>query len=720
MTRRASIGDPQLASRLEHAIEGEVRFDRLSRGLYSTDASIYQIEPIGVVIPRTVADVLHTIQIAAEEGVPVLPRGAGTSQSGQAVGRAVVIDTSKYLNRIHAVDRDAGTVVVDPGVVLDDLNAELAGDGLFFPVDVATSSRATIGGMAGNNSAGARSLRYGIMADNVCRVDMILAGGEKVRCSAVPGNLHDRYFDSVSKTYRELVRQVRALYVRERDELERRIPRVLRHVAGYNLHRVGIDGHNMAEFVIGSEGTLGFFTELELELAPLPSSRVLGVCHFPTLHAAMDATRHVVELGPTAVELVDSTLIGLARQNPTFATALQRFVRGEPGALLLVEFSGADRDETRRGLDQLEDLVAELGFPGSVVRAEDGESQQAIWDVRKAGMNIIMSAKGARKPIAFIEDCAVPLEHLAEYTDRMSAVFAEHGTGSTWYAHASVGCLHIRPVLNLRDPDDVATMRSITEHAHAIVAEYKGSHSGEHGDGIVRSEFLKPMLGDRLVHAFEEIKRLFDPNGLFNPGKIVDAPRMDDRSLFRHQPDDTLHDEAAVLDWSPWGGLTGAVEMCNSNGECRKRTPGAMCPSFRVTNDERDVTRGRANALRLALTGQMGDDGMASDAVYETMDLCIGCKACRSECPTGVDMARMKIEVLQARARAHGVAMRERVVANLPRYAPLASRFSGLANLSQTMPGSAWAAGRLGFTSKRSLPAWHRNPFGPDDVSDGA
>ncbi len=719
MTRHASLGDPRLASRLERAIQGEVRFDQLSRGLYSTDASIYQVEPIGVVIPRTTADVMHTIQIAAEEGVPVLPRGAGTSQAGQAVNRAVVIDTSKYLKRIHAVNRDAGTVVVDPGVVLDDLNAELAPDGLFFPVDVATSNRATIGGMAGNNSAGARSLRYGIMADNVRRVDMIMAGGEEVRCSAVPADLNDPYFDSVSPTYRELVRQVRALYVRERDELERRIPRVLRHVAGYNLHRVGIDGHNMAEFVIGSEGTLGFFTELELQLAPLPTSRVLGVCHFPTLRAAMDATQHIVELRPTAVELVDSALLRLAGRNPTFATALQRFVRGEPAALLLVEFSGADRDETQRGLNQLEDLVAELGFPDSVVRAEDGEFQQAIWGVRKAGLNIVMSMKGARKPVSFIEDCAVPLEHLAEYTDRLSAVFAEYNTQAAWYAHASVGCLHVRPVLDLRDPDDIATMRSIAERAHAIVAEYKGSHSGEHGDGIVRSEFLKPMLGDRLVRAFEEIKQLFDPNGLFNPGKIVKAPRMDDRSLFRYQPNDAPHDEGAVLDWSPWGGLMGAVEMCNSNGACRKRTPGAMCPSFRVTNDERDVTRGRANALRLALTGRMGDGGITSDALHETMDLCIGCKACRSECPTGVDMARMKIEVLHARARTHGIALRERMVANLPRLAPLASRIPGLVNFSRTMPGSTWATGRLGFTSKRSLPAWHRNPFAPDYASDG-
>jgi Fe-S oxidoreductase len=481
---------------------------------------------------------------------------------------------------------------------------------------------------------------------------------------------------------------------------------------------VGIDGHNMAEFVIGSEGTLGFFTELELQLAPIPTSRVLGVCHFPTLHAAMDATRHMVELKPTAVELVDSALLRLAGQNPTFATTLQRFVRGEPAALVLVEFSGAEWDRTRRGLDQLEDLVAELGFPGSVVRAEEGEFQQAIWSVRKAGLNIVMSMKGARKPISFIEDCAVPLEHLAEYTDRLSAVFAKHDTKATWYAHASVGCLHVRPALNLRDPDDVATMRSIAEQAHAIVAEYKGSHSGEHGDGIVRSEFLQPMLGDRLVRAFEEIKLLFDPMGLFNPGKIVDAPRMDDRALFRYQPDDA-RDEATVLDWSPWGGLAGAVEMCNNNGACRKRTAGAMCPSFRVTSDERDVTRGRANALRLALTGQIGDGGMTSDAVYETMDLCIGCKACRSECPTGVDMARMKIEVLQARARANGVAVRERVVANLPRYAPLASRFSALANLGETMPGGSWAAGPLGFTSQRAVPSWHRNPFGPYDTSGG-
>ena len=718
MTHYTPVGDPRLARQLSRAIDGEVRFDAFARGLYSTDASIYQVEPIGVVIPRTKADILRTLEIASDADVPIVPRGAGTSQAGQTVGRAIVIDTSKYLTRIVAIDRSAGTVTVEPGVVLDNLNAALAADGAFFPVDVATSNCATIGGMAGNNSAGARSLRYGIMADNVRRIDAVLADGKEIGFGPVPADLHDAVFDDADPRYRDLVRFVRSLYLREQDEIARRVPAVLRHVAGYNLHRVDVEGHNMAQFVVGSEGTLGFFTERELELATLPTSRVLGVCHFPTLHDAMDATQHIVELEPTAVELVDATVLALAGRNPEFARSLERFVRGDPGALLLVEFSGSDGDTTRADLRRLEDLMEELGFRGTVVRAEDPLFQHAIWAVRKAGLNIVMSTRGARKPVSFIEDCAVPLEHLAEYTDRLAEVFAEHDTQATWYAHASVGCLHVRPGLNLKDPDDVATMRSIADDVHAIVREFQGSHSGEHGDGLLRSEFLEPLLGTRLARAFEEIKRYFDPDGRFNPGKIVDAPAMDDRALFRYPPGYHTADDDAVLDWSAWGGFGGAVEMCNNNGACRKRSPGVMCPSFRATADERDVTRGRANALRLALSGQLGADALASDAMYDTMSLCIGCKACRAECPTGVDMARMKIEVLYARARKRGIRLRDRLVANLPRYAPVAARFAALANAGTRLPGSRVVAARiLGLSAQRSLPQWRPDFFRRAEVA---
>ncbi len=716
MTAASPAGDPRLARRLESEVEGEVRFDPLSRGLYSTDASFYQINPIGVVIPRNTADVLRTLQIAAEADVPVLPRGAGTSQAGQTVGHALVIDTSKYLTRIHPVNEDAMSVVVEPGVVLDDLNDALGRHGLFFPVDVATSNRATIGGMAGNNSSGARSLRYGIMADNVRRIDTVLAGGEQIQFGPVPANLQDPFFAEVAPRYRDVVRRIRALYVQERDELERRVPQVLRHVAGYNLHRMGLDGHNMAELLVGSEGTLGFFTGIELQLEPMPSSRVLGVCHFPTLRAAMETTQHVVELAPTAVELVDRQLLDRATANPAFAKSLARFVRGAPGALLMVEFSATDLSTNRRELDRLDELMRGRGYTDAVVRAEDSAFQREIWSVRKAGLNIVMSMRGPRKPVSFIEDCAVPLDRLAEYTDRLNDVFADYGVDATWYAHASVGCLHVRPALDLKDAGDVAAMRRIAERAHAIVREFKGSHSGEHGDGIVRSEFLASMVGQRLVRAFGEIKSTFDPNGRFNPGKIVDPPVMDDRSLFRYPPTYHINDSHAALDWSAWGGLGGAVEMCNNNGACRKRSVGGMCPSFRVTNEEQHVTRGRANVLRLALSGQLDEHSLASDALYHTMELCIGCKACRSECPTGVDMARMKIEVMRARAKTSGVSRRDSLVANLPRYAPWMSRFSGIANAVQRL-GAGMVERAFGLSAKRTMPQWHRRPFDASEVS---
>ena len=705
-TRQRAAG--QLAERLREHVEGDVRFDALTRALYATDASIYQITPLGVVLPRSLDDIDAAMSIAREEGVPVLPRGAGTSQCGQTIGRALVIDTSRHLDRILALDREARTVQVEPGIVLDQLNRLLAPTGLFFPVDVATAGRATIGGMAGNNSGGARSIRYGIMADNLTRIEAALADGRIVDFGPPdPGQN-----GAAPATARELTDRIRAIAAREADELDARVPKVLRHVAGYNLHRLQHPGVSMAELLVGSEGTLAFFRKLTLKLSRRPARRVLGVCGFPSLLEALDAVQHIVELDPHAVELVDDTLTRLARQNATFRSTVEELIPPRAHSVLLVEFAGDEAGPLARKLGRLEEVVRATGPDREVTRAEDPAEQAAIWAVRRAGLNIVMSMKGDRKPVSIVEDCAIPLPALAEFGAAVEDIFARHGTGSTWYAHASVGLLHVRPSLNMKDPSDIEAFRSIAEEVLRLAVRLQGSHSGEHGDGILRSEFIEPMLGSRLARAFREVKETFDPAGMMNPGKIVGAPRMDDRNLFRYGPNYRTKPLPLATDWSANGGFARAVEACNNNGACRKMNPGVMCPSYRVTREEADTTRGRANALRLALTGQLGPEGLEGDEVAEVLELCVSCKACKRECPAGVDMARMKAEVLHLRNARRGVPLRDRLFASLPRLAPVGSRFARLLNLRNRSGTMAWLGERvLGIAAASALPEWHRKPF---------
>ena len=713
------VGDSALAARLSRELEGDVLFDAFTRGRYSTDASIYQIEPIGVVVPRNDQDIRRLVEIAADEGTPVLPRGGGTSQCGQTVAEALVVDTSKHLKDVLDFDAVRRTIRVQPGIVLDRLNDFLKPHGLFFPIDPSTASRATIGGMAGNNSCGARSIRYGNMVHNVRAIDAVMADGSLWNFADVPASLESL---AGNQPYRELVSRLRAMAVREADEIDARIPKLLRRVGGYNIDTISGNGHNMARLLVGSEGTLAFFTAIELDLQPIPAHKVLGVCHFPTFFEAMEATRRIVELDPAAVEVVDRTMVELARDIPAFRTTIERLVKGEADALLLVEFAGDDEIEQKRRLEALDDLMSTLGFPGAMVSVIEPDFQRDVWEVRKAGLNIMMSMKGDGKPISFIEDCAVPLEDLGEYTRRLNQLFEKHGTRGTWYAHASVGCLHVRPVLNMKAADDVRKMRAIAEEAFAMVRDYKGSHSGEHGDGIVRSEFHEFMFGSRIVRALEEVKDAFDPRGLFNPGRIVRAPPMDDRSLFRYKPGYAAEPLDTGLDWSEWGGFGGAVEMCNNNGACRKSDPGVMCPSYRVTGDEIHVTRGRANTLRLAISGQLGPDALLSDAMAETMDLCIACKGCKRECPTGVDMARMKTEYLHQVRKRHGMGLRDRLFAYLPRYAPWAARLAPILNLRDRIPGAAALSELLlGLSARRPLPRWRRDVFsgGPPGTDGG-
>ena len=718
-----------LARRLRAACRGDVLFDIASRGRYATDASIYQIFPIGIVVPADAADLRTALEVARDEGIPVLPRGAGSSQCGQTVGEALVIDHSKALNAIGALDRDAMTIGVEPGVVLDRLNASLQPHGLWFPVDVSTSAQATIGGMAGNNSCGSRSIEYGNMVHNVLGIDAILADGSEVAFG--PLEAMERGGRAAA-----IVAGLAAIGARERDEIARSFPSVLRRVGGYNLDVFNpqsvrpytADGSvNLAQLLVGSEGTLAWFERIRLKLAPLPAHKLLGVVSFPTFYRAMEAARHIVELEPTAVELVDRTMIDLARANPAFQPIIDRALVGEPDAILLVEFAGADAGQQRVRLDALVELAGDLGLSGSVVKIIEPAAQKALWDVRKAGLNIMMSMKGDGKPVSFIEDCAVPLEHLADYTARLTEIFARHGTQGTWYAHASVGTLHVRPILDMRR-DGAAKMRAIAEEAAAMVREYKGAYSGEHGDGLCRSEWVAWQFGPRIGGAFAEIKALFDPGNRMNPGKIVSPPKMDDASLFRFAPGYKRIALVPRLDWSAWDvdrdpvsgvesapgtggdstqGLAKAVEMCNNNGHCRKFDAGTMCPSYRVTHDEQHTTRGRANTLRLALSGQLGDEDLGGDAVHDALELCVSCKGCRRECPTGVDMARLKIEALAAYRGRHRLPLGERMIAYLPRYARVASQMRTIANLSESVPGLRGLTERwLGVSLRRKLPRW--------------
>ena len=733
-----------LERRLRRETTGEVLFDAASRGRYATDASLYQIQPTGVLVPRRAEDIASAIDIARDLKTPVLPRGAGTSQCGQTVGACLVIDLSKYFRRSLQVDPVNRTATVQPGMVLDHLNAELKQHGLWYPVDVSTSAQATLGGMAGNNSCGSRSIAYGNMVHNVLGVTAWLSDGTLVEFGPVKTS---------APRATQLADFVRQLADTHRGAIETSWPKVLRRVAGYNLDifhpqserpytRDG--GVNLAHLLIGSEGTLACFQSLKLQLAPLPRAKSLGVVNFPTFGAAMEAAQHIVRLQPVAVELVDRTMIELALANPAFRPVISTALTGSPAALLLVEFS-SDTPETAPAvtarLKELTALMADLGLPDSVVEIPEPSAQKDLWEVRKAGLNIMMSAKGDGKPVSFIEDCAVPLEHLAEYTAALTEVFAKHGTRGTWYAHASVGTLHVRPILDMRrdGPDGgAAKMRAIAEEASTLVRKFRGAYSGEHGDGLCRGEWISWQFGPELYNAFRAIKQHLDPIGLFNPGKIIDPPRMDDGALFRFAPPSApnryeVRPLRTALDWSDWnvqnnpvtgettgpgtggdvtGGFAKAVEMCNNNGHCRKFDAGVMCPSYRATRDEQHSTRGRANTLRLAVSGQLGRDALTSKAVLDSMDLCVGCKGCKRECPTGVDMGRLKLEALAQYKGRNGYTIKDRLVGGLPDYAARASQLSWLLNRRDDFPGAAWLSEKmLGFTALRSLPRWRRDTF---------
>ena len=493
---------------LANRVEGDILFDSFSRGRYATDASFYQMMPLGVLSPRSEDDIRAALDLAAEQGIPVLPRGGGTSQCGQTVNEALVLDNTQYFNQVLELDVENRRCVVRPGIVLDELNRILKPHGLWFPVDVSTASRATIGGMTGNNSCGGKSLRYGMMRDNVLSIEAFLADGSKHHFCPVGVDQ--------PPALSALTADLLALGAREAAEIDARFPKVMRRVGGYNIDALVPDRspQNLAHLLVGSEGTLAYSTAIELKLWPLVGDKVLGVCHFPTFYQAMDAAQHLVTLTPQGVELVDATMIGLGRDIPMFRQTIEDFVTGQPEALLLVEFAEEDPRQNTVKLRQLDEMMGDLGFSwtgsgtswGGMTPVTDSRLQNGIAEFRKSGLNIMMSMKEDGKPVSFVEDCAVELPDLAEYTAGLTDVFEKYGTKGTWYAHASVGCLHVRPVLNLKLDKDVKTMRAIAEECFDLVRHYKGSHSGEHGDGLVRSEFHEKMFGARMVASFAEVK----------------------------------------------------------------------------------------------------------------------------------------------------------------------------------------------------------------------
>ena len=689
-------------------LDAEFRFDAMSRALYSTDASIYRIEPLGVAIPRSVDAVQRIVRLAWERGVPILPRGAGTSLAGQTVGRALVLDLSKHLDRILEVNAAGRWVRVEPGVVQDDLNRALAPHGLLFGPDTATSAQATIGGMVGNNSSGARSILYGLTVHHVLELDAVLADGTRTTLGALPRAEARRRGEGTgieADAWRTVLGAADACG----DEIERRYPKILRRVAGYNLDRMRGDPVNLAEIVVGSEGTLAVVVGAKLRLVERPRATGLDVLHFRDMDEALRAAQVVLGTGPAAVELVDDMILDLCRANLELSRKMG-WVIGRPGSILIVEYHGDDAALLAEKMAALKDALGSAGFDVPARRALDAARMADVWKIRKAGLPLLLGLPGDAKPVAFVEDTAVDPRHLPEYIRRFRAIVEAHGTRAGFFAHASVGCIHVRPVLDLRTESGVAAMRSISRQVADLVKEYGGAMSGEHGDGLSRGVYVREFFGPVLHDAVRRIKRAFDPRDLLNPGKIVDPPPIDEN--LRYGPGYRTSFPAPRFAYERAGGFARAVELCNGAGVCRKHEGGAMCPSFQVTRDEEDTTRARANALREAIAGRLPPEELLGERMGEVLDLCVSCKSCKSECPSNVDLARLKSEWLAWRHDARGAPLASRFAARLPALLSWANVAPDLVNaLGRNRGLRRLAEVVLGVDRRRPAPRLARRTF---------
>ena len=723
-----------IADELRRRVEGEVRFDPYSRLLYSTDASIYQMEPVGVVIPRTAGDVQAVVDFAARERIPVLPRAGGTSLAGQTVNHAIVVDFSKYLNNVLEVNPEEQWARVQPGIILEQLTRQVASHGLQYAPDPTTANRACVGGGIGNNTCGAHSVIYGKTLDHIKELDVILSDGSAAHFGALDATgLEARL--SAGGLEGDIYRGALRIAREQRDEIDRTYAKIQRRVSGYNLDEFIRDDTirdearggrpvNLARMVVGSEGTLCVVTEAKVNLVPRPRMTALSALHFRSVFEASEATTRVLRHDPSSVELIDKMVLDRCRE-ALGQSRLLSFIEGDPGAMLLTEFYGETEAELTA---KMNGLKADIGAAYACVNILDREGQAAVWSVRKGGLGLLMSIKGDAKPIPFVEDPAVDPAVMGEFVRRFDEIVTDHGTTAGYYGHAAVGCLHIRPLISLKGQEGIDRMFSIGSAVSDLIKEFGGSMSGEHGDGIVRGVWTRKMFGDRIYNAFRELKRTWDPQGIMNPGKIIDTPPMTEN--LRYGVAYRTADLPTALDFTADGGYAGAVEMCNGMGACRK-LDGTMCPSFMATRDEEHSTRGRANLLRAALSGRMPagakDDGALKDdgptaenraltdaRLHQALDLCLECKACKAECESGVDMAKLKYEFLNRYQEEHGTPLRSRLFAHIGAVNRLGSRYAPVSNwLAGSGVGKALASGLLGISPQRTQPAFARQSF-PD------
>ncbi len=723
MTRKRH-SSRSLEQALQDKIKGEVRFDPVSRAIYSTDASVFEIIPEGVVIPKCPDDIINTVKICRDQGVSITARGGGTSQAGQAVGQGVQLDYSKYLNRIIQLDVQDRIIEVEPGIVLDDLNAQIAPHGLQLPLDISTSNCATIGGMVNNNSAGTRSILYGITIDYVLELLVVLSDGSVVRLKQINAEALDlkcNQKDLEGHSYRV----VQNLANSHQEEIKKRYPKIQRRVGGFNLDAFtpskGVDKFNLCKMIVGSEGTLAQVLAVKLKLVQLPQRRAVVSIQFRELLEAMKATPLILKHNPSAVELVDDLILGMTRDKPKYEP-LRSFIDGDPKAVLIIEFTDNGKTELS---DRIENLITELKDTGHGYhfhRALDKKEQRDIWNLRKAGLGLCMAQKGDAKSISFVEDTAVDPANLHDYIRDFTEILKAHDTEAGFYAHASVGLLHIRPIVNMKTADGIVKFQAIAEQVSDLVLKYNGALSGEHGDGLIRAPFQEKMFGSALYQAFKEIKQTFDPHGIFNPGKIVDAPKL--TSNLRFGATYKTPDLKTANNFSDFGGLARAAEQCGGVGNCRKNLEGTMCPSYMATREEKDSTRGRANALRIALSGKIGFQGLSDPDLFSVFDLCLECKACKTECPTGVDMARIKSEFLYQYAKKNGYAFRSQMMGHTRKLVEISSQFTPISNWIQRFPFSSRLRESLfGISAQRELPMlasqsfvkwWRQNSPDPD------
>ncbi len=675
--------------------------DRMTRVLYSTDASNYQVMPLAVTYPRDADDVVAVHEIARKYGAPVLPRGGGSALAGQAVGETVIMDFTRHMRRVRGVNAEAREVDVEPGMILGTLNTQLAPLDMMFGPDPASAERAAIGGVIGNNATGAHSIRYGMTADHVSRLQVVTAGGELVWLDASTAEL-----DRIRATVSDLVAEHKPL-------IEARYPKTWRTVAGYALDKIDPDDVNLNWLLCGSEGTLATVVRAELRLVERPKieNTRLALVHFDTLRASLEATPRILELEPAAIELMDKFLLDKTREAAGYRDRLT-FVEGDPEAILVVEFVGSERELNAR-INDLKAHLARLGFRGALTVAETPAQQDDVWTVRKAGLGLMMSERSEAKPVSFIEDGAVPVESLADYISDVERIIHDNDTTYAIYAHASAGCLHIRPLINLKTLKGRDQYRSIADAVAETVKKYQGTITGEHGQGLVRGEFSEYLFGPELMDAFRAVKRAFDPDSMMNPGKIIDSPPMDSAELLRYSPDYQVIPVETRYDWSSDNGFAGAVEMCNGAGVCRKEGAGTMCPSYQATLDEAHSTRGRANALRAAISGVLPED-LGDPAVKSVLDLCLGCKACAAECPSSVDVAKLKSEFLATWHDRHGIDLATRVFGNIHRVNKLAGALPKLSNFAMNSPLGRAGAGLLGLPTERPLPQFADRRFSSD------